>query len=73
MYIVAPFRGLGVGRLLLEESLIIGKSLGYKKMRLDTLPTMLPAIKLYKKYGFYEIASYRYNPIEGTLYFEKNL
>ena len=42
-------------------------------MRLDTLPTMKAAIGLYKKTGFYEIPAYRFNPIEGTKYFEMAL
>ncbi len=70
MYLRKEARGLGIGKLLLEKSISIGKELGYKSMRLDTLPTMQAAIGLYKKMGFYEIAPYRYNPIKGTKYFE---
>ena len=42
-------------------------------MRLDTLPSMKSAIGLYKKVGFYEIDSYRFNPFEGAKYFELQL
>lgn len=73
MYVRKEARGLGIGKEMLRESIEIGKKLGYKKMRLDTLPTMGPAIALYQKMGFYEIEPYRFNPIKGTKYFEIEL
>ena len=73
MYVNKNYRGQGLGKRLLIKSIEVGKELGYKKMRLDTLPTMKAAIGLYKKMGFYEIPAYRFNPIEGTKYFEMAL
>ena len=73
MYIKKSARGDGLGKRLLLESIRLGRSLNYKRMRLDTWPTMHRAIKLYQSVGFYEIAPYRYNPIEGTKYMELNL
>ena len=73
MYLKAEMRGKGVGKLLLEKSIAAGKELGYLRMRLDTLPSMQSAIGLYQKMGFYEIEPYRFNPIEGTKYFEIKL
>ena len=73
MYLKKEARGRGIGKMMLEKSIEVGKELGYKRMRLDTLPTMHSAIGLYEKMGFYEIQSYRFNPIEGTKYFEINL
>lgn len=70
MYLKSAYRGLGIGKQLLLKSIALGKELGYTKMRLDTLPTMQSAIGLYQSIGFYEIAPYRFNPIEGTKYFE---
>lgn len=70
MYLKKAYHGKGIGALMLNEAIQIGKKLGYQKMRLDTLPTMQSAIKLYQKVGFYEIEPYRFNPIEGTKYFE---
>jgi len=70
MYLKKEYQGLGIGKELLAKSLELGKALGYKKMRLDTLPSMQAAIGLYKNMGFYEIPAYRFNPIEGTKYFE---
>ena len=70
MYLRKEARGMGIGKQLLIKSLEVGKELGFKKMRLDTLPTMESAIGLYIKMGFCEIDPYRYNPIDGTKYFE---
>ena len=73
MYLKKEFRGRGIGKRLLIKSIEVGKELGYEKMRLDTLPSMESAIRLYKKIGFYEIKAYRFNPVEGTKYFEIQL
>lgn len=73
MYIRGEYRGYGIGVQMLEQSLQKAKELGYKKIRLDTLKTMEKAKALYRSFGFYEIPSYRYNPLEGTVYMEKAL
>lgn len=71
MFIRPSHRGLGIGKQLLIKSVTAAYELGYEKMRLDTLPSMQAAIKLYQQLGFYEIPPYRYNPIKGTKYFER--
>ncbi|MEM8890988.1 MAG: GNAT family N-acetyltransferase [Bacteroidota bacterium] len=73
MYIRKAFRGQGLGKVLLKKSIEQAEKLGYHKMRLDTLPSMQAAIKLYESMGFVEIEAYRFNPIPGTKYFEKSL
>ncbi|MEN9701567.1 MAG: hypothetical protein RIR55_887 [Bacteroidota bacterium] len=73
MYIKPSYRGLKIGQTLLEMLCIKAFDNGYSKMRLDTLDTMLPAIGLYKKNGFYEIPAYYHNPNEGVVYMEKCL
>ena len=73
MYTKSSERGKGIGKLLLERAISSGKELKFKKMRLDTLPTMKAAIRLYEKVGFYEIDSYRFNPFEEAIFFEINL
>ncbi len=73
MYVKAAFRGCGIGVKLLQQSIGIARELGYKKMKLDTLKDMVKAQELYRSFGFYEIPSYRFNPLEGTIYMEKEL
>ena len=73
MYIKPLTRNTGGGTLLLENALTTAKLLGYQLIRLDTLANMTPAINLYKKHGFYEIAPYYFNPEENAVFFEKEL
>jgi len=73
MFVKAEYRKYKIGRKLLELAIDIAKELHYKIIRLDTLPTMTPAQNLYHSFGFYEIPSYRFNPVSGTIYMEKKL
>lgn len=72
MYLRDQYRGKGLGKRLLTEALALSKSLGYRKIRLDTVSTMEAAIQLYQSVGFYEIEPYRYNPHDAR-YFEIEL
>jgi ribosomal protein S18 acetylase RimI-like enzyme len=73
LYVKDKYKGLGIGKTLIEALLKEAKKKGYKKMRLDTLKKMDIAQKLYKEYGFYEINQYVENPIEGAVFLEKVL
>ncbi len=73
MFIKPEYQKNGIGALLLEQALNVAKELGYKKIRLDTLDTMTPAINLYKKYGFYKIEPYYFNPEKNAVFFERLL
>jgi GNAT superfamily N-acetyltransferase len=66
LYVRPAFRAAGVGRVLVERLIDEARAMGYRRMCLDTLPTMAKAQRLYESFGFSDIAPYRHNPIEGT-------
>lgn len=74
LYLRPKFRGHGLGRALVERVLSEARSIGYRRMRLDTVePVMRDAVAMYRRFGFRDIAPYRANPIEGAMYMELEL
>ncbi|THU40450.1 GNAT family N-acetyltransferase [Niastella caeni] len=73
MFVDAGYRGLQLGQQLMQLALDEAKQMGYRSIRLDTVPSMRAAIKLYQSFGFREIEPYRFNPIPGAIYMEKEL
>lgn len=73
MYVRREFRGRGLGRQLAETLIQEAREIGYRAMRLDTLPVMPRAQELYRTLGFVEIAAYRYNPVPGSRFLELDL
>jgi len=73
LYLQPAYRGGGRGLALAKAILAEAKSLGYRRIRLDTLPGMQTAIAMYRRFGFREVAPYYANPVEGTVYMELDL
>jgi len=68
LYVRPRAQGGGLGRGLAERICEEARDAGYRRICLDTLPTMAAAHKLYLSLGFRSIAPYVFNPIPGTKY-----
>jgi putative acetyltransferase len=73
LYVRPVFRGKGAGRELIDELIRSAREIGYRRMRLDTLPSMTKAIAIYHSMGFKAIAPYRVNPVPGAAFLELDL
>jgi putative acetyltransferase len=73
LYVRDQIRRQGVGDELVKGVLNEAAKKGYRKMVLDTLERLQPALKLYTKYGFVNTSAYYENPLNGAIYMEKEL
>jgi GNAT superfamily N-acetyltransferase len=73
LFVRDDFRGLGCGDRLARRAIHWAGGVGYRRMLLDTLPSMGAAHKLYARLGFRQTQPYRFNPVEGTRYLALNL
>ena len=73
LYVAPAGRGQGLGKALTLALIEAARTSGYREMRLDTLPSMADAQKLYRALGFTEIAPYYDTPIAGTVFMSLKL
>ena len=73
LYVRPEARGLGLGRALVAAIIATAEQRGYAEMRLDSLPSMIGAMAVYRRFGFVAIPAYCYNPVPGTVYLAKRL
>jgi GNAT superfamily N-acetyltransferase len=66
LYVRSAHRGSGLGHVLAERIVAEARALGYAALKLDTLPQMQAAQRVYEKLGFRDTAPYNDNPIAGT-------
>lgn len=67
-------RGRGAGLALVRRVIDDARAIGYRAMRLDTMPDRMGrANALYEALGFRDIAPYYDNPLPGVRYLELDL
>jgi putative acetyltransferase len=66
LYVRPAHRGSGLGRLLANRIIEDARSLGYDTLKLDTLPRMKAAQRMYERLGFRDTAPYNDNPVAGV-------
>ena len=73
LYVRGAFGGRDIGRLLAVRIIDEARRIGYRRIRLDTLPSMSSAISLYESLGFRDVEPYRFNPIPGSRFLELSI
>lgn len=68
LYVLPEGRGLGLGRRLAEAIVAEARRIGYREMRLDTLPSMQGALAIYGSLGFVETGPYYETPVAETVF-----
>ena len=68
LYVRPAARGAGTGFALVDTLLTHARAIGYRELKLDTLPQMATALALYRAHGFRECPRYYDNPLPGAIY-----
>ena len=68
LYIRPAFRGQGLAERTVRRLIADARSMGCRRMVLDTFPFLAGAIRLYKKLGFREIEPYNGAPMPDLIY-----
>jgi GNAT superfamily N-acetyltransferase len=64
LYVRPAFRGLGLGRALMEWAMAEAREAGYAEIVGDTMPVMRDALALYERMGFERTGTAR--PVQAT-------
>lgn len=73
LFVRPEFRGLGLGRRLLQNATDHARQQGFTRLMLNTLPTMVEAQALYDAAGYQPIEPYVAEPVEGVQYLGRTL
>ncbi len=73
LYVTPGVRGRQLGRHLAERICDEARAAGYRRICLDTLPSMTAAVRLYTALGFAPIEPYVFNPVDGAIFLGREL
>ena len=73
LYVRPAFRGRNLGETLTRRIMDDARKAGYRYLRLDTLPGLKSALKLYRRLGFRETDPYYDCLVPGTSFMEIEL
>lgn len=74
LYVRPAFRGLGLGRALVQRSIDAARRIGYRLLRFDTWPPRMPeAQDMYRRLGCVETPPYYHNPVPGVVFMRLDL
>lgn len=73
LYVRPKLRGGGIGKLLAEAIIAEARQIGYAVMRLDTVPKLEAATRLYESLGFARRDAYYESPVGETIFMEQVL
>jgi GNAT superfamily N-acetyltransferase len=74
LWVAGAFRGLGLGRRLVEKAIDWARQMGFETMYLDTVPAAMPeANRLYAAMGFEPVERYNESSLSGVEFFRFDL
>jgi ribosomal protein S18 acetylase RimI-like enzyme len=73
LYLLPAARGRGLGLAMTEAVIRTARALGYDELRLDTLPSMTTALRLYDALGFERTDPYYAPTPDGTVFMRLKL
>jgi putative acetyltransferase len=73
LFVRPTFRGQGIGRMLAERLIEEARAIGYRTVKLDTLPIIRAATQLYESLGFVPCKAYYDTPLADTLFMKLQL
>ena len=73
LYVRPDFRSLGLAKGLINAVVVAARDAGFIELRLDTLPSMESAQRLYRVLGFTEIPPYNNTHLLGTRFYALRL
>jgi putative acetyltransferase len=73
LFVRPKFRDGGIGRQLAEAIIAEARGIGYTVMRLDTVPKLAAATRMYESLGFVRRDAYYQTPVAETIFMEQRL